>query len=101
MKIINVTPHTIVINGNSFAPCGKVARVDQNNILINTIDGIDIFKTTYGNTVDLPDQSDDTIYIVSALVRSACPDRKDIFSPADFIRDSAGNITGCKGLISN
>lgn len=40
-----------------------------------TLHGIDIFKTTYGNTVDLPDQSDDTdtIYIVSAIVRIAVP----------------------------
>ena len=101
MKIVNATPHTIVINGNSFPPCGKIARVEQNNILINTIDGIDIFKSVFGNVVDLPDKEEDTIYIVSALVRSACPGRKDVFSPADFIRDSAGNITGCKGLVGN
>ena len=101
MKIINATPHVININGTPFKPCGKVARVEQNNILINTVEGIDIFKSVFGNVIDLPDRSDDTIYIVSALVRSACPDRKDIFSPADFIRDSDGNITGCKGLISN
>lgn len=101
MKIINATPHVININGNSFPPCGKVARVKQDNILVNTIDGIDIFKPVFGDVIDLPDQSDGTIYIVSALVRSACPDRKDIFSPADFIRDSAGNITGCKGLVGN
>ena len=101
MKIVNATPHAININGNCLEPCGKIARVEQNNIKINTIDGIDIFKSVFGNVVDLPDKEEDTIYIVSALVRSACTDRKDIFSPSDFIRDSAGNITGCKGLISN
>lgn len=101
MKIINATPHVININGNCFEPCGKVARVEQSNIFINTIDGIDVFKTTFGNVVDLPNKEKGTIIIVSALVRSACPNRKDVFSPADFIRDSAGNITGCKGLISN
>ena len=40
-------------------------------------------------------------YLVSAMVRLALPHRKDLFSPADFVRDNKGNIYGCRAVEGN
>ena len=37
-------------------------------------------------------------YIVSQMVKSALPNRKDLLVPADVVRDKQGNILGCKTL---
>lgn len=35
------------------------------------------------------------------MVRAAVPYRKDVYSPADFLRDEAGKIVGCKAMEGN
>jgi len=37
-------------------------------------------------------------YIVSQLVKSACPGRDDLLVPAEVVRDNSGNIIGCRSL---
>jgi hypothetical protein len=37
-------------------------------------------------------------YIVSAMVRAALPDRKDLLVPSQQVRDDAGRVVGCKTL---
>jgi hypothetical protein len=46
-----------------------------------------------------PDTCELTHYfIVSQLIKSAFPDRHDLLVPAEVVRDSDGNIIGCKSL---
>lgn len=40
-------------------------------------------------------------YIVSALVRAACPGRYDVVSPGPLVRSADGQPTGCSGLEFN
>lgn len=40
----------------------------------------------------------ETYYIVSQIVKSALPTRKDLLVPAEVVRDENGNIVGCKSL---
>jgi len=103
VNILNLTPHTVQIHRESgelaakIAPQGEVARVDITRIHTGFIEDIPIFATKYGKT-ELPSRSPDTIYIVSGLVRAAVPDREDVFSPGELIRDEGGRVKGCIGL---
>lgn len=103
MNIINLTPHEVNIMSNgtikkTFVPSGLIARVSVYDTVVDCIDGVDILKEHYSDVVDLPDPTDDTIYIVSLLVCQACPDRTDLVHPSRPVRDDAGRIVGCGGL---
>lgn len=109
MKIINLTPHTMNIFNSegvqiaAFPPSGKVARVSVKLEQRAHIDGIPVVAGSYGAVTDLPQPEAGTVYIVSALVRTApeCKGRVDVLSPADLVRDASGNIIGCKSLEAN
>ncbi|MFA5566879.1 MAG: hypothetical protein WC184_11500 [Acidimicrobiia bacterium] len=106
MKLINLTPHEVNIVTEagiiSIPASGVVARAAATPTPVGTIevDGaeIDLVSTAYGAVENLPEPEADTIFIVSALTISAAPDRTDLFSPADLVRDEAGNIIGCRAF---
>jgi hypothetical protein len=99
--IKNLTPHDVNISNVIFPVSGIVARVSQTNTVISSFDGIDLVRASYGDVIDLPDEEEGTLLIVSAMVRVALPNRTDLASPGDLIRDESGNIIGCKNLIVN
>lgn len=103
MVIRNLTPHDITICDRS----GKVVRVIPSSGIVRLtakiadyleVDGIRITKTCYGDPEGLPEFRDDTYYIVSQLVKSALPNRKDLLVPTEMVRDERGNILGCQSL---
>lgn len=106
MKLINLTPHEVNMVTEagiiSIPASGVVARAAATPTPVGTIevDGaeVQLFSTDYGAVENLPARSEGTIFIVSALTISAAPDRTDLFSPADLVRDEAGNIIGCRAL---
>ena len=102
MQIINLTPHTINIHSNgsvtNVTPSGNIARVSTNYQHFNTVSGINIYNCVYGDVDGLPDSQDNAIYIVSGVVKSAVPTRKDVMSPGELIRDDSGKPIGCNGL---
>lgn len=110
-KIINLTPHAInVVDENdsvvvTIEASGNVARCSQtiniiDNITLNNV-SVPISASCYGEVVDLPAPQDDTYYIVSRLVMSACPNRQDLLVPNDLVRDEAGRVIGCRSLANN
>lgn len=105
MPILNLTPHNINILNNSGAAqtiaSTGVARVSGVTTEVGTHEGIRLVRTSYGPVTGLPEQKDGVILIVSAMVRNASPGRSDLTSPADLVRDAAGNIIGCKALEIN
>jgi hypothetical protein len=40
----------------------------------------------------------ETYYVVSQLVKSALPNRVDLLVPAEVVRNSDGNVIGCRSL---
>jgi len=106
MKLINLTPHEVNLiheAGITTIPAsGVVARAAATPTPVGTIevDGAEIplVTTVYGAVENLPEPSADTLFIVSALTIQAAPDRLDLFSPADLVRDEAGNIIGCRAF---
>lgn len=109
MKIKNLTPHNVVLvddSGNviaTFNPEGTarctVSYQEKDAVMINGIN-VPIVEETYGDIVGLPAPANDTIYIVSGLVKAAGKllGRTDLVAPTMQVRNEAGQIVGCKAL---
>jgi len=104
MKFKNLTPHTLNILDREenpvmeIPPSGEVARVFVSYRKVEEINGIPIFSASYGEIVNLPEPEPGTCFIVSGMVKSAVPNRLDVFSPGELVRDENGKPIGCKGL---
>ena len=101
MKIINVTPHAIVLNdGTRFEPSGTVARV---GVAYSPFVGL-FTSQVFGEVQDLPEEAADTVYIVSAMVLSATS-RQDVIAPATghpgTVRNEKGHIVSVPGFVRN
>lgn len=105
LQVLNLTPHAINVvtdaGTQTFAPSGQVARCASSSAQVGDLNGIPLFRTKFGEVQGLPEPQDGVLYVVSALVRQAVPHRPDVASPGDLVRDEAGNVVGCKGLIVN
>lgn len=96
---VNLTPHPInIVDGPTIPPSGEAARVTVTREQVDAIDGIPIYSSTYGEVEGLPAPAAGVRYIVSGLVRSAVPNRADVYSPGELVRDDAGRVVGCRGL---
>ena len=104
MKIVNLTPHTInysdgdaslVLDSAGEARCAVTRQPVASSAPVK------LCRTTYGTVTGLPVPVDGTIYVVSLLVRQACPDRQDLCSPGELIRDPSGRVVGCKSFDVN
>ena len=95
--IKNLTPHEIHI-GRKIPASGQVARVSVSYEDAGSFDGVPLVVGHYGQATDLPGVEAGTLLIVSAMVRTACPGRRDLASPAQMVRDDAGRIIGCGSL---
>lgn len=106
IKIVNLTPHAIVaVNGDkkvTYPPSGMIARLIAKNIEIGEVDGMPLYRQSeMAPVTGIPDAEADTWYLVSMAVRAALPNRFDLISPGDLIRDEAGQPIGCKGFVCN
>jgi len=109
MRIVNLTPHALNLMSEgpdgptvTIPPSGQVARCATSRVQVGTVtvDGIAIpvNRTQFGAVTGLPDPQPDTIYIVSAVVAQAVPDRPDVFIVDDAVRDDQGRIIGARAL---
>ena len=103
MNIVNATPHTV----NLLKEDGSVSRdfepevsirVASDTTPVGQLAGINYTGTEYGDPVGLPPEREDTYYIVSKMVKDACPERRDLLVPSEQVRDDKGRIIGCKSL---
>lgn len=110
--LVNLTPHAITIvsdGGNSVTvpPSGEVARVTTTTRRLGSSGGVQFFAQETGETTGLPPEVPSEhgghlrVFIVSSLVRLAHPERRDLASPGELIRDKSGQPIGCRGLILN
>lgn len=102
MNIVNLTPHTVNYEGRAFHSQGFI-RVSEIIEEAGQINGMRLCNVKYGSIisdVDL-DESGNTKYIVSGMVLEAARGTKyaSLFmSPVQLVRDSKGNVTGCKAF---
>lgn len=107
-NVLNYTPHDplrIFVADEEVAAlpaAGDSVRLDE--IAEPTgqlrIGGHDVPLVTmeYGRAEGLPDPVAGTVLVVSQLVCRAYPDRGDLVFPVDLVRNSAGDVVGCRGL---
>ena len=110
LKVINLTPHDVVIvddDGNEikrYPASGQVARVNSKADPIGELDGIQVVRTKYGDVDGLPDKQPNTVYLVSLVVAQALgKSRTDVYvpdtGPGSVVRDDKGQIIGVKRLM--
>lgn len=110
MRLVNLTPHAITINGHTgrvvIPPSGAVARVepapDPAGDDIITVDGVTVRVAgqRLGQAVGLPEPEDGVMFIVSLPVASALAGRRrDVVSPGPLVRDENGQPVACDGLV--
>ena len=99
MNIKNYTPHEIVLCGKIY-PSEGIARVSQAEELIDSINGVPVKAVKYGEVTGLPEETPETIIIVSSIVGSVAK-RSDLYTLTDFIRNEKGQITGANALVKN
>ena len=102
---VNLCQHAIdIVAGDAIRtvpPSGSVARVSSTSSIVGEVEGLPIHRTVFGAVDGVPDPREGVLFIVSALVRAACPGRADVASPGELVRDDAGQPIGCRGLIIN
>jgi hypothetical protein len=105
MKIVNMTPHPINLNGGpEFPPSGTVARV---NAVYEDLNGRDFpsFRRDRGEIINLPSVTEGTVFIVSGLVfdEAVRQGRTDVIAPAtdhpDVVRNERGHIVSVPGFV--
>ncbi len=109
-RILNLTPHAVKIvdeNGviqTTYEPTGTVARATQQAEKIGELDGVEVVSMKFGETVDLPEYEQGTLYIVSIITLNAAQANGrqigDLLLTTDLVRDEAGSIIGCRRLVS-
>lgn len=73
-------------------------RVGVNHVPAGELDGVPCWRAEFGQPYNLPAPVEGTVYIVSALVASAAPDRKDLATVLGGVKDLMGKMCGCVGL---
>ena len=107
MELRNLTPHALTIYGQGGTislgkgegpfPRLTVSRKDAGSMQIGGVI-IPVYIPTLGQVIDLPDPQKGIGYLVSALVADALPEREDLYSPGELVRDEEGVIVGANGL---
>lgn len=106
MIFVNLTPHVLNVRQTDgeilvIPASGQTARVAEELTPVRQVDGFQLRRQETGDVTGLPDYTEDTVYIVSAMVRMAVPLRNDVLSPGTLIRNDAGQPVGCDGFICN
>lgn len=101
--IINMTPHdinVIAVDGEveTIPASGQTVRLKMETASAGSHDGIPLTETVFGSPEGLPPKTPGTLLIVSQIVKSALPLRRDLVVPAELVRDAEGRIIGCRSL---
>lgn len=102
MKLNNLTPHDIVLNGKTIKS-GGVARAQEVKMARGTEKsvGVPVYGVAYEGVTGLPEPQQGAGYIVSIITAQAAAAlgrKKDIYYPGELIRDESGRVIGCAAL---
>ena len=107
MNFVNLTAHSLDLLplGISIPHADRPVKVTQNQKVVGMYEGIPVYEIEYLDIAGLPEQKEDTIYIVSApvlnYIREILPERKDFVAPFKAIKNSLGKTIGCSALRVN
>ena len=96
MELINLTPHSVVVEGLGTFESGGLARVATTQKVVGNVNGIEIVETVQGEVEGLLEIEEGKMYIVSGMVLSALKgSRTDVIAPdtgSTAIRNEKGQI---------
>jgi hypothetical protein len=106
MNIVNLTPHplSIVAADGAIVSFPKPAeginipRCKETSVLADVVNGINMYRTQYGAVENLPEPEEDTLYVVSFMIRDRLPERTDFVSPGKLLRSPDGVVIGAEGF---
>lgn len=114
MKILNYTPHELVMYSDDFEVLETIkssgfARANQENELIGEINKYPISKIKYGSVENFPDPQANTVFVVSQITATALKEQgrtDDILIVDKAVRldndgklnIKVGKIVGCMGF---
>jgi len=109
INFVNLTPHDIkiIVDGEEvvIASSGVIARLKSEVRKIGFLTSgngvkIPITQTFFGEIEGLPEEKEDTTYVVSTLVaqEGAKIGRHDLLAPGQQIRNEQGLVIGCESL---
>lgn len=104
MEIINLCSHpvNVIVRDEELAipPATKAVRIGTK--VIEKLDcEVPMLRVDNSRLDPLPEPVEDTLYIVSTIVRIAHPHRYDIASPGGIVKDETGKVIGCRCLYLN
>lgn len=110
MKIVNLTPHDVVVRLESgkelfFPATGETARVKTVSKESGAVAGVPVVTQSYGEIEGLPEPQKGTLYLVSLVARQAAQEqgREDVISPdtspTGAIRDEKGRIIAVRQFV--
>ena len=103
MTLLNLTPHPVVLH----LPDGATRELPPSSVPSRIAEVVEpeggdgdipLVRVRYADSSGLPDPRPGVLLIVSTPVALACPDRRDLVTPHDFVRDASGRILGCRAL---
>ncbi len=105
IKIHNKTPHDVVILDKNdqeikrFRAEEPAIRLGAEVKKVGILGHVPLTKTKFTDTQGLPQYEKGVYYIVSQIVKSNLPHRKDLLVPAEIVvRSETRRIVGCKSL---
>jgi hypothetical protein len=104
MRLRNLTPHEVTVDGHDpIPPDGVRAVVLFGQVPEQVINGVVFRGSAPVVGVEVPEAEEGTLLIVSSLVRAALPSRRDLITPdsgQDATR-SQGQVVSCRRFITN
>ena len=101
-EIINATRHPInILDDNGvlvkiFPKSNIQIRLDEQIVRTQDIAGIPIGNIDWEASRSIPEIVEGRYYIVSQLTQHALAHRSDLLVPKGIVRDTEGNILGCR-----
>ncbi|MEE2040797.1 hypothetical protein Q8791_26610 [Nocardiopsis sp. CT-R113] len=105
MPVVNLTPHavTVVDESSRVIRCwpgsDEPARVEAVRVPVGLeVAGVPLMAEER-TRANLPEPQEGVWFIVSSVVGSAHPERRDLLVPSDLVRDGKGVVTACRSFV--
>jgi hypothetical protein len=108
MPVVNLTPHVVtVVDERSrvirrWPGAHRPARVEAVRVPVREVVGVPAGVPLIAEErtrADLPEPQEGVWFIVSSVVGSAHPERRDLLVPSDLVRDGQGVVTACRSFV--
>ncbi|GAB2515904.1 hypothetical protein HNR10_005260 [Nocardiopsis aegyptia] len=108
MPVVNLTPHVVtVVDARSrviqrWPRAPEPARVEAVRVPVRGAAGVPAgvpLVAERRTRANLPEPQEGVWFIVSSVVGSAHPERRDLLVPSDLVRDGKGVVTACRSFV--